>query len=80
MNLREFHNGLRILLGIDRQELEAAGVIAVPSGQGVYPGCMDEPNQKWQRFREDPFRFLIRCDDETADKIWSVIERRAESD
>jgi hypothetical protein len=30
----------------------------------------------WTSFREDPFRFFIRCDDETAEKIWQLVERR----
>jgi hypothetical protein len=65
MDLRGFHNRLRIMIGIDRHELEAAGVIA----QGDH--------NAWGTFHRDPYRWLIRCDDETAKKLWAVIERRA---
>jgi hypothetical protein len=27
-------------------------------------------------FRHDPFEFFIRCDDETAAKIWAAMEKR----
>jgi hypothetical protein len=76
MNLNQFHNGLRVLTSIDRHELEAVGIIDVPKGQGVYPGCMDEPNKTWERFRADPFRFFLRCDDDKTRKIWAIIEKR----
>lgn len=36
---------------------------------------LGDPNW-WPRFRDDPHRFFIRCDDETAEKIWAVIEQR----
>lgn len=65
MDLRGFHNRLRVMISIDRDELEAAGVIA----RGDH--------NAWGTFQRDPFRWLIRADDETADKLWSVIERRA---
>lgn len=31
---------------------------------------------RWQAFRTDPFRFFIRCDQETCDALWRVIEAR----
>lgn len=75
--LHDFHNRLRIMRSIDRRELEAAGVIDVPRGMDVYEGCMREPNAKWARFERDPFDFLIRADDPTAQAIWSIIEARS---
>lgn len=63
--LDDFHNRLRILTGIDRHELVDAGAIR-PNDVGA-----------WQSFRLDPYRFFIRADDATAEKIWTVIERRA---
>jgi hypothetical protein len=65
MELRAFHNRLRIMIGIDRDELERAGVIA----RGDH--------NAWGTFTRDPFRWLIRCDDATAEKLWALIERRA---
>ena len=60
MELREFHNGMRILLNIESFDLAMANI--------------DRDAQK--QFLEDPLRFFIRCDDETADKLWAIIERR----
>lgn len=60
MTLREFHNGLRILHSIDADEFEQAG--ADPADYAA--------------FSRDPARFLIRCDDATADALWTVIHRR----
>lgn len=65
MDLRDFHNRLRIMISIDRHELEAAGVIA------------HGDHNAWGTFHRDPFRWLIRCDDESAAKLWALIERRA---
>lgn len=64
MRLDEFHNGLRILMGIDRYELEAVGITSVV---------------EWEKFRTDPYRYLIRTDDEKAEKIWSIVEQRMKS-
>jgi len=64
LNLRSFHNGLRVLLNIDRPELEQAGVL--PAGD----------HNAWGEFRRDPFRWLIRADDARAAKLWALVERR----
>ena len=63
--LDDFHNRLRIMVGIDMHELVEAGAIAA------------NDRNAWESFRLDPYRFFIRADDDTAAKIWSVIERRA---
>jgi len=31
----------------------------------------------WEKFRDSPIEFFIRCDDESADKIWNVILKRS---
>lgn len=64
MTFAEFHNALRILMSIDRHELEAAGVIKA------------RDHNAWGEFRRDPFRWFIRADDADAPKIWAIIERR----
>ena len=64
MTFDQFHNGLRILLSIDRHELEAAGVIRVGD------------HNAWGEFRRDPFRWLIRADDSQAPKLWAIVQRR----
>lgn len=64
MSFAEFHNGLRILLNIDRPELEAAGVIKV------------NDHNAWGTFTRDPFRWFIRADDETAAKLWAIVQRK----
>ncbi len=64
MQFAEFHNALRILLNIDRCELEVAGIIK--------PG----DHNAWGAFHRDPFRWFIRADDSQAPKLWALIERR----
>lgn len=62
MTFLELHNALRILTSIDQCELEDAGITSVA---------------EWGKFRTDPFRYFIRTDDERAEKIYSIMERRA---
>lgn len=64
MTFVEFHNGLRILHCIDRQELETAGVIK----RGDH--------NAWGKFQQNPHRFFIRADDATAATIWTIMQRR----
>lgn len=64
MSLEEFHNGLRILLNLDFDDLVRAGVF-------------DEHRvDEWEKFRLDPFRTFIRADEETAERIWELIQAR----
>lgn len=65
MTLSEFHNALRILTSIDMHELEAAKIIGV--------GDINA----WGTFRRDPFRWFVRADDKTAEKLFALIQRRA---
>lgn len=64
MKFAEFHNGLRILMNIDRDELVTAGIIP------------HADRNKWGEFRRDPFRWLIRADDKSAAKLWAIVEKR----
>lgn len=68
MTLSEFHNALRIMTSIDFSELVNAGVMVESDARGEF--C------KWEKFRADPYRYLIRADDDTADKIWGIIQAR----
>ena len=63
MELREFHNGLLILLNIDRHEFDEA--------MGDAYVCCD-----WPDFRDCPWRWFIKADDEKADKIWAIMKAR----
>ena len=67
MELRQFHNALRILLNIDRWELEEAGYIKTD---------VEKRSRKWEAFRSDPFRAFIQASDEDAEILWAIIERR----
>jgi hypothetical protein len=31
----------------------------------------------WEKFRDDPFRFMMRANDNMADAVWAVVEKRA---
>ena len=64
MNLPEFHNALRILLNLDCHELESAGILPTTDAAA------------WERYQRDPFRFFIRADDATADRLWELIGTR----
>lgn len=60
--LYQFLNRVRTLYCIDAHELEAAG-LALSADQ-------------WRAFRTNPTGFLVQADDETARKVWSIIEAR----
>lgn len=64
MTLAEFHNALRILASIDMRELVHAGAISGDDTGG------------WQSFRDNPWRWFIRADDDTATAVWRIIESR----
>ena len=36
--------------------------------------------EKQQSFVRDPVAFFIRCDDETAEKIWTIVQSRQRND
>jgi hypothetical protein len=65
MTRLEFRNRLCILRSIDRHELVGAGIL----------DAYDEP--MWVVFAKDPARWFLLRDDETAEKLWQLIERRA---
>lgn len=75
MTLAEFHNGLRILCSIDLYELQEVGLLFNASPKPAETNG-NEAWQEWRKFRADPYRYLIRCDDDTAEKIWSIMVRR----
>lgn len=64
MEFKQFHDALRILANIDRDELESAGVLA-----------KGDHNQ-WGEFRRNPFRWFIRVPDAKSLKLWGIIETR----
>lgn len=61
MTFREFHNGLRVLANIDRDEFVAKGL----------------PDADWPSFRDDPWRYFIRASDVMAEGLFEIIESRA---
>ena len=69
MTFAEFHNGLRILINIDRWELEEAGVLKTR-------GPIFNREERWKAFRENPYRFFIGADTPTAKKLWDLIQKR----
>lgn len=62
IELRVFHNRMKLLQAIDREELDNAGV------------CMTD--RAWAHFRTDPWRYFIQTGDDIRAAIWSVIENR----
>jgi hypothetical protein len=65
MDMRDFHNRLRVLMSIDMDEMVAAGAIEA------------DDEAEWAAFRKDPFRWFISADDAAAEKLWAIVERRA---
>jgi hypothetical protein len=62
MSFHRFHNALRILLSTDRVDLDDAG--------------LPLNNADWAKFQADPFRFFIKANDTTAQKLWALVEAR----
>ena len=62
MDLREFHNALRILRSIDAYELRDAGV--------------ENTDREWPQFGFNPWEWFIRASDHDAAAVWTIIERR----
>ena len=64
MHLREFHNGLRILLNLDQDQLVDVGALAADDWEG------------WLSFRENPFDWMIRAGDAQAECLWALMKTR----
>ncbi len=64
MDRHAFENRLKILRGIDMHELRDGGFPLEPS--------------QFRRFRDDPYAWMLRLDDESAEKLWRVVEGRAD--
>jgi hypothetical protein len=67
MEMDIFHNNLRILLNIEFQELVQFKVF---NEEDI------DVNSKWTAFQRNPFKFFIRADTESANKIWGLIQAR----
>lgn len=63
MTFAEFRNALCVLASIDEHELVDAGLTL--------------STLAWTDFAQNPWRYIVRADDETAAKIWSIIQRRS---
>ncbi len=64
MNLRRFHNALRVMNSIDRDEMVGAGLIPA-----------NDPNA-WQQFRCNPTRWMIAATDAQKEGLFALIESR----
>jgi hypothetical protein len=71
MSKDEFRNGLCILGSIDLHELQKVGL-----WQDAIAIKTSESWLAWKHFRDDPYRFFMRADDDTTDKIWRVMKKR----
>lgn len=72
MNMREFHNALRILHSIDSPEFYRA---AHPK-KGKYILPMPDEAADWQSFHDNPVLWFIKAPDAAAYAIWKLIEGR----
>lgn len=73
--LAEFRNALCILRSIDLSELEAVGIHSQSLKNAKEFGF--GPSSNWERFRSDPYTWLLRASDEDAARVWSIIEKRS---
>ena len=64
MTFDEFHNALRILSSIDQHELAEITLEIWDDAEYV-------------KFRDNPWAYFIKADDETANTIWSALSKRA---
>jgi hypothetical protein len=63
MTFMEFHNGLRVLINIDKPEFDMAlGPLVSQS--------------MWESFRDNPWRWFIKAPDRQAEAVFKVIEAR----
>ena len=67
-SLSQFHHRIRILHCLDADELERAGVFDAYTHR--------ETAEVWRSFRDNPCQFFIRADDETARRLWALVEKR----
>lgn len=63
MTFDEFHNGLRILLNIDKRCFDAA--------------VGEAESYRWEVFVRDPWRWFIAAPTPVAKKVWEIVESRA---
>lgn len=61
-NFDQFHNALRIMHWISRDELLQAGI------------QLDD--EEWRSFQCDPYRWFFRASDQNAHEIWAIIQQR----
>ena len=61
MTFRNFHNALRILFNLDADDLIGSGVLT---------------DKQWPEFRDNPHRWFIQADDQTAYQLWLLIVSR----
>ena len=69
MTFEKFHNALRILLNIDGDEFIAAIEAVRVEGD-------NDPQDEWDRFNGNPYRWFIRSPSRIARAIWQIIEER----
>lgn len=64
MTFDDFHNRLRIMSSIDQHELADLDA-------DIWT------DSEYAKFRDDPWRYFIKADDEAAVMIWNVVTKRA---
>ena len=69
MDFDRFHNALRILHSIDGAEFDAAA-------RECEDGASLTLSPALSFFQKDPAGFFIRADDQSAQALWRIIERR----
>jgi hypothetical protein len=66
MDAFKFADLCRTMLNIDRDQLEAAGVLT--------PGKTDDGGTSWKRWNDEPFIFVAKLDDDRVQKLWALLQ------
>ena len=72
MIFQDFHNGLRLLLNVDKDTFEQA----VNEAQAQLPPNFPRDAPDWPKFKANPFEWFIRAPTAQALKLWVIMQRR----
>lgn len=68
MDAFKFSDLLRTMMNIDRDQLEAVGVLT--------QGKTDDGGTSWKRWNNEPFMFVMKLDDERLQALWRLLQQQ----
>ena len=76
MTKAEFRDALCILRSIDLYELQTVGLWCNADESSKTYVWAGHDWEQWVNFRDAPYEYFIRADNDSSDRIWAVIEQR----